>query len=51
MMKKEFLGSADEKRGARAWLGLEWLRQLAGGGATRAMPHLDKDDGFLRILD
>lgn len=42
-MKKEFLGSSEEKGSARSWLGLEWLRQLTGTGATRAWPHLDKE--------
>ena len=42
-MKKEFLGSSEEKGSARSWLGLEWLRQLAGTGATRAWLHLDKE--------
>ena len=42
-MKKEFLGSSDEKGSKRAWLGLEWLSQLTGSGATRAGPHLDKE--------
>ncbi len=42
-MKKEFLDSSDEKGSGRSWLGLEWLRQLTGSGATRAWPHLDKE--------
>ena len=42
-MKKEFLGSSDEKGSARSWLGLEWLRTLTGGGATGAWPRLDKE--------
>jgi ATP-binding cassette subfamily C protein LapB len=42
-MKKEFLGSSDEKGSGRSWLGLEWLHQLTGTGATRAWPHLDKE--------
>lgn len=44
-MKKEFLGSSDEKGSGRSWLGLEWLRQLTGtsAGATRAWPRMDKE--------
>ena len=42
-MKKEFLGSSDEKGSGRSWLGLEWLRQLTGTGATRAWPRMDKE--------
>jgi len=42
-MKKEFLGSSDEKGSKRAWLGLEWLSQLSGSGSTRAWSHLDKE--------
>ena len=40
-MKKEFLGSADDKGSRRPWLGLDWLRH--GGNGARAWLHIDKE--------
>ena len=41
-MKKEFLGSADDKGSRRAWFGLDWLRH--GGGGARAWLRIDKEE-------
>jgi ATP-binding cassette subfamily C protein LapB len=42
-MKKEFLGSSDEKGSTGSWLGLDWLRQLTGTGGSRPWTQLDKE--------